>query len=238
MGKNLEGQDIHYKNLSSCQGINYYKYFFYMNVNLFHFRSSVLQQKNVAINTIANLLSLYSTGVYDDILDLPLEQIFFVIRFCLDDNTPTVLNASIKAMRNLFFSQVDEVCLDSLLGFDLGYLQPTLAIDNEMEDDNTVNDQQLSEKNLVKCLARTEIFTRIRFVYILFVFTHYTRQMLTKHSVYQPFFHIHLKIVPSFNKIINENKEIFMQLGPIHFLTVLAILSITLIISQATPTDF
>lgn len=100
--------------------------------------------------------------MYDDIIDLPLEQIFFVIRFCLDDNTPAVLNASIKSMRNLFYSQVDETCLDSLLGFDLGTIQPTLGVDNEMEDDYTVNDQQLAERNLVKCLARTEILTRIR----------------------------------------------------------------------------
>lgn len=123
-----------------------------------------MQQKILALNTIANILSLYSTGVYDDIIDLPLEQIFFVIRFCLDDNTPAVLNASIKSMRNLFFSQVDETCLDSLLGFDLAMVQPTLAIDNEMEDDYTVNDQQLAEKNLTKCLARTEILTRIRYI--------------------------------------------------------------------------
>lgn len=94
-----------------------------------------------------------------------MEQIFFVIRFCLDDNTPAVLNASIKAMRNVFLFQVDEVCLDSLLGFDLGLVQPTLAVDNDLEYDNTVNDQQLAEKNLVKCLARTEILTRIRYHY-------------------------------------------------------------------------
>lgn len=133
-----------------------------------NFRSSVLQQKILALNTIANILSLYSTGVYDDIIDLPLEQIFFVIRFCLDDNTPAVLNASIKAMRNLFFSQVDETCLDSLLGFDLGMVQPTLAVDNEMEDDYTVNDQQVAERNLTKCLARTEILTRIRYITCVF----------------------------------------------------------------------
>lgn len=128
-----------------------------------NYRSSVLQQKILALNTIANVLSLYSTGVYDDILDLPLEQIFFVIRFCLDDNTPAVLNASIKSMRNLIFSQVDETCLDSLLGFDIGMVQPTLAVDNDMEDDYTINDQQLAEKNLLKCLARTEILVRIRY---------------------------------------------------------------------------
>ncbi|KAG5861095.1 RNA polymerase II-associated protein 1, partial [Gonioctena quinquepunctata] len=126
--------------------------------------SSVIQQKILALNSIANILSLNSTGVYDEIIEIPIEQMFFVIRFCLDDNTPGVLNASIKAMRNLIFSQVDETCVDSLLGFGLGLVQPVLAVDNEMEDDNTVNDQQLAEKNIIKCLARTEILTRIRYI--------------------------------------------------------------------------
>nr|CAI5819455.1 unnamed protein product [Callosobruchus analis] len=112
----------------------------------------------------ANILSLYSTGVYDEILDLPIEQIFFVIRFCLDDNTPAVLNSSIKALRNLFFSQVDETCLNSLLGFGIGMIQPILAIDHDKEDDSTINDQQLAEKNLVRCLLRTDILTRIRYI--------------------------------------------------------------------------
>jgi hypothetical protein len=127
-------------------------------------RSNIIQQKIIALNSIANILSLHSTGVYDDIIDLPLEQIFFVLRFCLDDNTPAVLNASIKAMRNLFYSKVDETCLDCLLGFGLGKVQPTLAADDDPEDDNTVNDQQLAETNLVKCLARTQILTRIRYI--------------------------------------------------------------------------
>ncbi|XP_018578046.1 RNA polymerase II-associated protein 1 isoform X2 [Anoplophora glabripennis] len=127
-------------------------------------RSSVIQQKIIALNCIANILSLNSTGVYDDIIDIPLEQIFFVIRFCLDDNTPVVLNASIKAMRNLIFSEVDETCLDGLISFGLGHIEPVLAVDNEKEDDNTVNDQQLVEKNIIKCLTRTEILTRIRYI--------------------------------------------------------------------------
>ncbi|RZC33485.1 RNA polymerase II-associated protein 1 [Asbolus verrucosus] len=127
-------------------------------------RSNVIQQKIIALNTIANILSLQLTGVYDGVIDLPIEQIFFVVRFCLDDNTPGVLNGSIKAMRNLFYSKIDETCLDCLLGFGLGQVQPVLGIDNELEDDNTVNDQQLAETNLVKCLARTEILVRIRYI--------------------------------------------------------------------------
>ncbi|KAJ8917851.1 hypothetical protein NQ315_010764 [Exocentrus adspersus] len=127
-------------------------------------RSSVIQQKIISLNCIANVLSLNSTGVYDGIIDLPLEQIFFVVRFCLDDNTPAVLNASIKAMRNLIFSQVDESCLDGLKAFGMGLIEPVLAMDNEKEDDITENDQQLVEKNIVRCLARTEILTRIRYI--------------------------------------------------------------------------
>lgn len=96
-------------------------------------------------------------------IDLPVEQTFFVVRMCLDDNTPSVLNAAIKAMRSLFFYEVDETCLNSILGFGcVGVVQPILAVDEE-EDDSTVNDQQLVETNLVKCLARTDILIRIRF---------------------------------------------------------------------------
>lgn len=83
---------------------------------------------------------------------------------CLDDNTPSVLSAAIKAMRNLIFYEVDETCLNSIHGFGFGIVQPVLAIDEE-EDDSTINDQQLVETNLVKCLVRTDILIRIRFDY-------------------------------------------------------------------------
>ncbi|XP_028143373.1 RNA polymerase II-associated protein 1 isoform X1 [Diabrotica virgifera virgifera] len=127
-------------------------------------RSSVIQQQIFALNTIANIMSLYSTGVYDEIIDLPLEQIFFSTRYSMDENTVPVLNASIKVMRNLIYSHVDETCLDSLLGFGLGFIQPILAIDSDMEDDTTVNDQQLVEKDIILCLVRTNILIRIRYI--------------------------------------------------------------------------
>lgn len=134
----------------------------YLGYILFLIRSSVVQQKIVALNSIANILSLQSTGIYNNIIDIPIEQVFFVLRICLDENTPSVLIGSIKALRNLIYYQIDETCLDGLLGFGLGHIQPILAIDNDPEDDNTVNDQQLAETNLVKCVARTDILIRIR----------------------------------------------------------------------------
>lgn len=106
---------------------------------------------------------MHTTGVYENVIDIPIEQTFFVVRMCLDENIPGVLNAAIKAMRNLFYYDVDEICLTSILGFGVGFVQPVLAVDED-EDDNTVNDQQLVETNFVKCLARTDILTRIRFI--------------------------------------------------------------------------
>lgn len=126
-------------------------------------RSNISQQKIVALNTIANILALQSTGVYQDVIDIPIEQIFFVLRFCLDDNVPSVLNSAIKAMRNLIYNKVDETCLDLLLGFGLGIVQPILAVD-DLDDDTTINDQQLAETNLPKCLIRSDVLTRIKYV--------------------------------------------------------------------------
>ncbi|GLV42007.1 uncharacterized protein CBL_05035 [Carabus blaptoides fortunei] len=132
---------------------------------LFQFcRSSVQQQRILALNTVANILQLNSTGVYDDVIDIPLEQIFFIIRVSLDDNTPTVLHSSIRAMHSLFCNRIDEMCLDSLLGFGCGNVQPMLTVDKQdtsKEEDKEINDQQMAELNLVKCLARTDILIRI-----------------------------------------------------------------------------
>lgn len=108
-----------------------------------------------------------TSGIYDDVIDLPFEQIFFVLRFCVDDNTPSVLSAAVKAITNLFYYKIDEICVDSLLGFGIGIVQPMLMAENaDKEDDETINDQQLAEINLVKCLVRTGILTRIRYIYV------------------------------------------------------------------------
>lgn len=139
------------------------EHFFLLKCKIFNFRSNVLQQKIMALTAIANILSLESSGVYEEVIELPIEQIFFVLRFCIDDNTPSVLNASLKALRNLFCNQIDETCIDKLQGFSFGIVQPIVAVNSkDNEDDETVNDQQVAETDLVKCLIRSNILTRIR----------------------------------------------------------------------------
>lgn len=164
MVKSRNVQVTHYKNYSNYRGWILKTIFFFSLLNhLLCFRSSVIQQKVVALNTIANILSLQSTGIYEEIIELPIEQIFFVLRFCVDDNTPSVLNASLKALMHLFCNYIDEMCLDNLNGFGLGIVQPVLAVNiDDHEDNETVNDQQLAETDLVKCLIRTNILSRIR----------------------------------------------------------------------------
>lgn len=80
----------------------------------------------------------------------------------------------------IFYSQLDETCLDSLIGFGLGLTQPSLAVNSSevgsKEDEREVNDQQLAELDLVRCLVRTDILVRIRYTrcrYGLFYYFNY-----------------------------------------------------------------
>ena len=78
-------------------------------------RSTVLQQRITALTSLEKCLENYSIGLYDDIFELPIEQIFFVVRFSLDENNSIpVLEMSLAALRYLFFSEFDEKCLDNL----------------------------------------------------------------------------------------------------------------------------
>ncbi|KAH1009271.1 hypothetical protein HUJ04_001649 [Dendroctonus ponderosae] len=128
-------------------------------------RSNIIQQRIIALNTLGNVLSLDQTGMYDQVIDIPIEQVFFVLRVCLDDNTPSVLTAAVKALRNLVYFQIDETCLDNMWSFGVGIIQPTLAVDETKEDDNTVNDQQYiinsvkpQTETIIYCI---EILTRL-----------------------------------------------------------------------------
>ncbi|XP_017772784.1 PREDICTED: RNA polymerase II-associated protein 1-like isoform X2 [Nicrophorus vespilloides] len=128
-------------------------------------RSNVYHQKLIGLNTIANILGLEASGIYDEVIKIPIEQMFFVLRLSAENKSLAVLNASFKAMRNLFYNPIDESCLDNLWSFGLGLVQPILAIDNEEKsDDKTIKDQQLVRTNLIKCLMRSNILIRIKYI--------------------------------------------------------------------------
>lgn len=72
-------------------------------------RSNVMQQRVTAFNAIAGILNIYQQGFYDQVLDLPITKIFFLLRFGFDDNTPAMLEVVGKALAYLFYNETDEV---------------------------------------------------------------------------------------------------------------------------------
>ncbi|KAG7303263.1 hypothetical protein JYU34_011730 [Plutella xylostella] len=152
-------------------------------------RSTVTQQRVMALNTIAGVLEYFSAGTYKDIIDIPLSKIFFIIRIAMDENKPVILEPALKAMRNMVYNRIDEASLDALLGFEEGSRQPCLENDkSEIEDleskESELKDFHLAEIDIIAALIRTDIIQRL--YYILetirpsFICVQYCLQILTR----------------------------------------------------------
>uniref|UniRef100_A0A1B0CE78 Putative rna polymerase ii-associated protein 1 n=1 Tax=Lutzomyia longipalpis TaxID=7200 RepID=A0A1B0CE78_LUTLO len=148
-------------------------------------RSNVTQQRIQALNAIAGILRIYNQGFYDDISELPISKIFFLLRFALDDTATAVVEAAAKGLSSLFSNEIDELLLDTLFETQLGIVQPLFGnteagdgleknfsklkiestdLDEEMSNIEQMNDFHLAETDLVKCLLRTNILKRIHFL--------------------------------------------------------------------------
>lgn len=68
-----------------------------------------MQQRVSAFGAIAGILNIYNQGFYDNVLELPITKIFFLLRFGLDDNSPAMLELVTKALAYLFYNETDEV---------------------------------------------------------------------------------------------------------------------------------
>ncbi|CAB3222244.1 unnamed protein product [Arctia plantaginis] len=132
-------------------------------------RSTVTQQKVMALNTIAGILEYYSAGTYKNIIEIPLSKLFFIIRIAMDENKIIVLEPALKAMRNLIYNRIDEASLDALIGFEEGTIQPCLENDkSEMEEleskESEFNDFHLAEIDIITALLRTEVLQRMFYI--------------------------------------------------------------------------
>lgn len=72
-------------------------------------RSTIVQQRVSALKSIGGILSIYNQGYYDGIFELPISKVFFLLRYAFDDNTPSMLEESAKALSALFYNETDEV---------------------------------------------------------------------------------------------------------------------------------
>lgn len=55
------------------------------------------------------MLNIYNQGFYDNILDLPITKIFFLLRFGFDENSAAILEVVSRAFAMLFYNETDEV---------------------------------------------------------------------------------------------------------------------------------
>lgn len=110
-------------------------------------RSTVLQQRVSAINAISGILNIYNQGYYDGILELPISKIFFFLRFALDENTPAIIEVSIKALSYLFYNETDETILDILYETKTGFIQPLM--DNSRVNENPGDLNEVSSEELL-----------------------------------------------------------------------------------------
>lgn len=131
-------------------------------------RSSVLQQRVISLNTLSKIManaSRYDECFNEPILPALLEaDTFLLLRFSLDDPAPPIIMASASALSNLITNQVDEACLDTLLGTPLGLQQPSLGVVLEMKpsDIDELKDQQLLKLDIIRGALRTDLLQRIK----------------------------------------------------------------------------
>lgn len=132
-------------------------------------RSTITQQRVMALNTIAGILQYHSAGTYKDIIEIPLSKLFFIIRIAMDENKVIILEPALKAMRNLVYNKLDEASLDALIGFEEGNLQPCFENDkSEIEEleskEAELKDFHLAEIDIIAALLRTDILQRIYYI--------------------------------------------------------------------------
>lgn len=127
-------------------------------------RSTVMQQRTAALSAIGGIISIYNQGFYDNILEVPISKIFFLLRYALDDNTPAMLDVASKALSILVYNQTDEILLDLTFDSSTELVEPTLCVDggggSGSKNTETV-DQELDEKfaqlNLTKQAFQTNV---------------------------------------------------------------------------------
>nr|XP_033335290.1 RNA polymerase II-associated protein 1 [Megalopta genalis] len=133
-------------------------------------RSSSQQQRCTALTTLANIIEKTRKGWYDKALQpgpmtaLNQVNLMIMLRFSLDDTPVAVITATLQALRALLYSEVDEVCLDRLYGFD-NYKEPVLKPPGtDQPDTSDLKDHELAQLDAVASLLRTDILSRIRYI--------------------------------------------------------------------------
>ncbi|KAM4625484.1 RNA polymerase II-associated protein 1 [Polymixia lowei] len=151
-------------------------------------RSQLIQQRCLALNTLANIVTKARAGEYASVLrggvtsTLLDAGLLFLVRFALDDGVEGAMSAAVQALRALLVSQEDEECMDSTFSWFRGLASfPMLpsAQEEEDEDDKGLEeimketpkekeerktDHDVASQDVVKGLLRMKLLPRLRYI--------------------------------------------------------------------------
>ncbi|KAK9533712.1 hypothetical protein VZT92_008813 [Zoarces viviparus] len=155
-------------------------------------RSQLIQQRSLALGTLANILSKARAGEYLSVLKGSVVStlldagLLFLLRFALDDGVEGVMSAAVHALKALLVCDDDEECLDCTFSWFHGLasfpLLPSAQEEEDEEDEGLPecmketakekeerkSDHDVARQDVVKGLLKMKLLPRLR--YILEVF--------------------------------------------------------------------
>lgn len=151
-------------------------------------RSQLIQQRTLALNTLACILTKARAGVYQSVLKGSVTStlldagLLFLLRFALDDSIEGVMSAAVHALKALLVCAEDEECLDCTFSWFRGLASFPLLPSSQEEDDeeDTGLDESMNEtakekeerksdydvarQDVVKGLLRMKLLPRLRYI--------------------------------------------------------------------------
>ncbi|XP_037833721.1 RNA polymerase II-associated protein 1 isoform X2 [Kryptolebias marmoratus] len=152
-------------------------------------RSQLIQQRSLALGTLANILSKARAGDYGSVLRGSVSStlldagLLFLLRFALDDGVEGVMSAAVHALKALLVCTEDEECLDCTFSWFLGMGSfPMLPSSQEEEEDDEdegldeimketpkekeekKSDYEVTRQDVVKGLLKMKLLPRLRYV--------------------------------------------------------------------------
>ncbi|KAE8289961.1 RNA polymerase II-associated protein 1 [Larimichthys crocea] len=151
-------------------------------------RSQVIQQRSLALSTLANILSKARAGEYLSVLKGSVMStlldagLLFLLRFALDDGVEGVMSAAVHALKALLVCGDDEECLDCTFSWFRGMasfpLLPSAQEEEEEEDEglpecmketakekeDRKSDHDVARQDVVKGLLKMKLLPRLRYI--------------------------------------------------------------------------
>ena len=128
-------------------------------------RSTVLQQRVLAMNVLAKILEKTRLGIYDYcfkdcfIQSLLNGNFLLMMRHCLDDPNEAVVVAALVAFSHLVSSNLDEICLDRCFLWYRGDEQPDLCSDVQLDETDKEQECEMKDNEVVSYLFSTSKYT-------------------------------------------------------------------------------